>query len=595
MKKILLLPAIVLALALSSIQAQNLLTNPGFETWAAAKPTGWNPSNTANLAQNLILFNEGTSSCKINATLTDFNIYQYVAVTPGKVYTFKVSYYIERGDGTDARLNCYFRNSANVAIRMSLEDSLALKGPGGNSAYFPNVLGSWQTYTYDVVAPTGASTFAFYLRTGTNGTVSWDNCSFSVNSNPTVYTSKTTLTGFTYAPGSGPSAEQTLNVRANNITGLPLVVTAPAHYEISALSGVSFVGTNSITISSTAGYVTSTPIYVRLKAGYGLGSYNENLNVAAGATTQNVLLTGTVAVPPVVINSSVTTLTGFTYAETTGPSAQKSFTVSGSGLTGGMVITAPSNYEISVISNAAFTGPSITLTPTSGTLATTTIYIRLKSGLIQGTYNGDLTVASVGGTTKTITLTGNVTPTPGLAISQTSLIGFSYGLGAGPSPEQSFTVSGNSLTTFIIVTTPTAFEISTGSGALFAGTNYLILPQAGTLTTLYVRLMSGYPVSTYTGNISLTSGAYTKTLSLNGNVLITTGTETANKNVFKAYGVGNAIIVEGTSANETVNVYNLVGMHLKSIQSTGEKLNIPLKSGSVYLVKTATRTVKVIM
>lgn len=594
MKKILLLLVLVLSFNISA-EAQNLLTNGGFEIWATGKPTGWTISNTANLAQNLSAFNEGTSSCKVNATLADFNIYQYVAVTPGKVYTFKLSYYIERGDGTDARINCYFRDASLKALPMPLEDSLALKGPGGNNAYFPNVLGAWKTYSYDVVAPAGASTFAFYLRTGTNGTVSWDNCNFAVNTLPTVSISKTSMTGFTYAPGNGPSPEQSLTVRGVNLTS-NITITAPVDYEISAQSGASFVGTNSITIANTSGIIGSTPIYVRLKAGLTLGNYNTNLTVAAtGTPTQNVSLTGSVAIPPVVINSSVTALAGFIYAQTAGPSAQKTFTISGTGLTSGIVVTAPSNYEISIVSGVGFTSPSFTLTPTNGTLATTTIYIRLKNELVQGSYNGNLTITSTGGTTKTISLTGSVTPTPGLNVSLASISGFSYGLDAGPSPEQSFTVSGASLTTPIIITTPTAFEVSTGTGVSFLGTNYLVLPQTGVLTTLYVRLMAGYPVNTYTGNISLISGVFAKSISVDGVVLTISGVENISNTNTKIYSTGNEIIIEGAAINEMVSIYNLVGMQLKSVVSKGDRISISVTKGSVYLVRAGSKIVKVIM
>jgi hypothetical protein len=234
------------------------------------------------------------------------------------------------------------------------------------------------------------------------------------------------------------------------------------------------------------------------------------------------------------------------------------------------------------------------LAQNNGVIAKTTIYVRLKTALTQGTYNGNLTLVS-NGVTKTVALAGNVTLASGLVISKTSLIGFAYGLGAGPSPEQSFTVNGNALTAFIIVTTPSGFEVSTDTGALFSGSNYLILPQSGGLTPLYVRLMADYPVGTYAGSITLTSGAYTQNVNVNGNVWITTGNENVTSGVFKAYGNGNELVIEGSTANELIQVYNLVGQQIKSVQSKGERLTIPVKAGSVYLVKNSAGITKVIM
>jgi hypothetical protein len=190
-------------------------------------------------------------------------------------------------------------------------------------------LNTWKTYSYDVVAPANASTFMFYVVTGSYATVSWDNFSFKLNSTPTVYSSANALSGFIYAPGKGPSSEQSFTVRANNISGA-LTIAAPADYEISVGSGSSFIGTNTISIPSTNGSVAHTTIYARLKAGLGIGSYNETLTVSAnGAASQNVTLSGAVSTLAPVITVSTTSLSGFNYIESQGPSAQKSFTVAG--------------------------------------------------------------------------------------------------------------------------------------------------------------------------------------------------------------------------------------------------------------------------
>jgi len=246
------------------------------------------------------------------------------------------------------------------------------------------------------------------------------------------------------------------------------------------------------------------------------------------------------------------------------------------------------------LASGTYTGAStFTLPQTGGVLALTPIYIRLKSGLTSGTYNGNVSLASTGGTTKTVSLTGSVTLPLGITVTPTSLTGFSYGLGAGPSPVKSFNLTYSGASAFIIVTTPSGFEIASSASGSYS--NYLVL-AAGTLNaTVYVRLQTGYPVATYTGNISLSCSTYTGQVSVNGNVLMTTFVQNPDNSSLRVYSSGNEIIVEGTSAKETISVYNLVGMHIKSINSTGEKLNIPVKTGAVYLVKTATKTVKVIM
>ncbi len=108
------------------------------------------------------------------------------------------------------------------------------------------------------------------------------------------------------------------------------------------------------------------------------------------------------------ITLSTTSLSGFSYVEGSGPSAEQTFTVEGSDLTNDITLTAPTDYEISETSGSGYTSP-ITLTQSGGSVATTTIYVRLKAGLSAGTYNSeDITVASTGATSKTVTCDGTV-------------------------------------------------------------------------------------------------------------------------------------------------------------------------------------------
>lgn len=108
------------------------------------------------------------------------------------------------------------------------------------------------------------------------------------------------------------------------------------------------------------------------------------------------------------ITVSETTLTGFTYAQGSGPSAEQSFTVSGVNLTNDISIAATTNYEISKTSGSGYATP-LTFTPAEVATAQT-VYVRLKSGLSQGVYNNEvINVTSTGADTKTVTVSGSVT------------------------------------------------------------------------------------------------------------------------------------------------------------------------------------------
>jgi len=108
-----------------------------------------------------------------------------------------------------------------------------------------------------------------------------------------------------------------------------------------------------------------------------------------------------------VVSVSATSLTNLDYNVGLGPSAEQSFTVSGGYLTSDVIVNAPTNYEISSTSGAGFTS-AITLSPVHGYLSSSTIYVRLKTGLLANTYNENILVSSTGVTSANITLSGTV-------------------------------------------------------------------------------------------------------------------------------------------------------------------------------------------
>ena len=103
--------------------------------------------------------------------------------------------------------------------------------------------------------------------------------------------------------------------------------------------------------------------------------------------------------------SGVTSTTLAPYQEGSGPSAEQSFSVSGSDLLANLRVTAGSNLQISTTSGSGFVSDSLVLTQTAGTVAPTTIYTRLKAGLTNGTYNDATTKISVTSSSSVNTIT----------------------------------------------------------------------------------------------------------------------------------------------------------------------------------------------
>jgi pectin methylesterase-like acyl-CoA thioesterase len=100
-------------------------------------------------------------------------------------------------------------------------------------------------------------------------------------------------------------------------------------------------------------------------------------------------------------------LCGFNQALGT-PSAAQTYTVAGTNLTGNLTITPPVNYEVSTNQTAWFTNAApLSLAPNSGTIATTTIYVRLNAAAV-GSYSGDI-VHTAAGTSNSNTPVSGVT------------------------------------------------------------------------------------------------------------------------------------------------------------------------------------------
>jgi hypothetical protein len=178
----------------------------------------------------------------------------------------------------------FLRNDGSSAFADPSAGSLTSQGTAVDNAYTGIELsylgGYWQ-------GSTGANLMAFF-----------DNVKVTVAEagTPSITINPSSLTGFNYIQGSGPSSEQSFIVSGANLNE-GITLTAPTNYEISEKSGADF--TNKIVLGETDGSVGETTIYVRLKAGLSGGNYNdENITAASdGATDKTVTCSGYVEAP----------------------------------------------------------------------------------------------------------------------------------------------------------------------------------------------------------------------------------------------------------------------------------------------------------
>lgn len=204
------------------------------------------------------------------------------------------------------------------------------------------------------------------------------------------------LSAFSTYTGT-PSASQSYTLSGSNLT---------ANIAVAALAGYEY-STDNATWSSTLSLASTFNglVYVRL-TGATAGTYNGDIvHSSTGATNVNLAATGTVSAPTPTITLGGT-LSAFSTIVGT-PSPSQSYTVAGVYLTGDINIGAVSGFEYSLSSGSGYAS-TLALTPTSGTVATTTIYVRL-TGTTIGDYSGNIAHTSTGATQQDKAVTGSVT------------------------------------------------------------------------------------------------------------------------------------------------------------------------------------------
>jgi hypothetical protein len=440
-------------------------------------------------------------------------------------------------------------------------------------------------------------TFANYadsiVVSGTNVLSKKVYCSGTVKG-PTISNSVSSLSGLNFLLGKGPSDSLSFTVTAALLEA-DLLVNPSTSFEIST-DGISYHATP-IVLSPRDGLVDSTKIYVRLKAGVLTGSYNESISLSSlGATHKTIAIDGTVDGP--IIFSSASTISALDYVLLNGPSSPQSLVVSGTRLATNLLLTPTSNIELSK-DGTIFHASPIEITPLNGTLVPTTVYVRLKAGLIIGEYKDSIRLTSTDAISKTIACSGTIIG-PVLIVSTSALNGFNYVAGNGPSDQQSFTVSGANLTSNVVLSPSSNFQLSKVSGGVFSSSPLILSHSNGVLntTTVYVRLKAGVQSGNYSANITLTAtNADTKSVECTGFVNAAP-TLTSNPNTtdeIKVYAVSSIIVIAGATTNEIIKVYTLYGVLLRELKATSDLIEVPMNKDAVYLVRVGNKTFKLVI
>jgi hypothetical protein len=238
-----------------------------------------------------------------------------------------------------------------------------------------------------------------------------------------------------------------------------------------------------VTLSNTGGGYPGCWRVTSIGTGYGattiIANYGNDCTCAVAPTTPVIVLGGTLSGPTVCAGVA---------------SIAQTFTVSGTNLVANVVVTPPSGYEVSTYDGGY--ASSVSLSPSVGTLSTTTIYVRLKNNANNGD-GGLINVTSTNAVTQTIntgTAVVNALPTV------TSTTGGSR-TGTGTVTLSAAASSGATIDWYDF-----------SNNLLASGTTSFTTPSISVTTTYYVRARN-----TTTGCISTGTSAVTATINADNN------------------------------------------------------------------------------
>jgi hypothetical protein len=99
-----------------------------------------------------------------------------------------------------------------------------------------------------------------------------------------------------------------------------------------------------------------------------------------------------------------------------------SFTVSGDNLTAGITVAPPAGFEVSAGNSNSFAGKGNSIiVGSSGTVANTTVFVRLAADTDVGTYSGNIVCSSVGASTVTVATVASTVDPKDVLVSADSL------------------------------------------------------------------------------------------------------------------------------------------------------------------------------
>lgn len=413
----------IFSMCISSRSLAQTNCNPfGFEDNTL---NGWTAgSSTESVIINTTAANVRTGTYSLGAGTTS---------TSSNKYWYTNSVYGASASGTYIHF-IYWVKTADAGISVDASMRYASSSPPSGTGSTANAssavaltAGIWTQVSYNAGNSNSRWYFPAPRRTAGGATTLYidDGIIYTSNSNTTDLTDPLTpsaITGVAASPNvnlswtsntdAGTGVQATILLRTSNAAAAVPVLNDQAIYSVAGgASGPNTIGDWTV-ISTTTGATATAYTDNSVPNGsykYAVVLRDLAYNYSAAAVSSPVTV-GTVTAPSLLVDQ-----TGFngTYGNTVmnTNSAARQFSVSGTNLTNNIMVTAPAGFQVSTASASGY-GTTVTLTPTAGTVATTTIYARYAPTAATGASgNLDISVATTGTTTQNITVNGNALAT----------------------------------------------------------------------------------------------------------------------------------------------------------------------------------------
>jgi hypothetical protein len=188
----------------------------------------------------------------------------------------------------------------------------------------------------------------------------------------------------------GVTGNQIILVNGAHLTD-NVTVTVSSDFQIATSSGGTF-GTL-VSLNTTNESVANAPIYVRFAPSQ-TGVRSGTITIESSGIERSVDLSGT-GTSNASIQLTTSAFNGnFGATNVNSISTSSSYTVSASGLSSNLIITAPDYFRVSLAPTSGYSS-SLSLPHVSGTIANTTVYVVFAPG-ISGALNGNITHTTTG-------------------------------------------------------------------------------------------------------------------------------------------------------------------------------------------------------